>query len=85
MYVYILFLSDGTYYTGITNNLTRRLKQHLAGQSKSTKHKLPILKYWYLQLDNRYQARKLEVSIKNRGARRYLAKSKAFYYGTYST
>jgi len=30
-YVYILFCADKTYYTGITNNLDRRVAQHEAG------------------------------------------------------
>jgi len=31
-YVYILLCQDGTYYTGHTNNLERRLKQHSSGK-----------------------------------------------------
>ena len=31
MYVYILKCSDNTYYTGVTNNLDFRLKQHRLG------------------------------------------------------
>lgn len=31
LYVYILKCSDGTYYTGITNNAERRLIQHNKG------------------------------------------------------
>jgi len=30
--VYILLCQDGTYYTGHTNNLERRLKQHSSGK-----------------------------------------------------
>ncbi len=30
-YVYILHCADGTYYTGITNDVDRRLKEHNAG------------------------------------------------------
>jgi predicted GIY-YIG superfamily endonuclease len=42
-YVYILECSDGTYYTGSTTDLERRLKQHEAGEgSKYTKQRLPI-------------------------------------------
>jgi putative endonuclease len=33
LYVYILECSDGSYYTGITNNLTRRLEQHQSGKN----------------------------------------------------
>ena len=31
MYVYILKCSDGTYYTGVTNNLENRYEQHMQG------------------------------------------------------
>ena len=31
MFVYILECSDGSYYTGVTNNLELRLQQHDAG------------------------------------------------------
>ena len=31
LYVYILKCSDGNYYTGITNDLERRLKEHEVG------------------------------------------------------
>jgi len=30
-YVYILKCSDGTYYTGVTNNINRRLAEHNSG------------------------------------------------------
>jgi putative endonuclease len=31
MYVYILECTDGTYYTGVTNDLERRLNEHTMG------------------------------------------------------
>ncbi|MBA5628941.1 GIY-YIG nuclease family protein [Moheibacter lacus] len=33
-YVYILKCKDGTYYTGMTNNLERRLNEHNSGLNK---------------------------------------------------
>ncbi len=33
-YVYILECSDGTFYTGVTNNLDRRLSEHNQGLNK---------------------------------------------------
>ena len=42
-YVYILECSDGSYYTGSTTDLERRLQQHEAGEgAKYTKQRLPI-------------------------------------------
>ena len=42
-YVYILECSDGTYYTGSTRDLERRIQQHQAGEgAKYTKKRLPV-------------------------------------------
>lgn len=41
--VYILECRDGTYYTGITNRLSERLRQHQLGKaSKYTRARLPV-------------------------------------------
>lgn len=73
-YVYILLLSNNTYYTGITNNLARRLLEHNHGKSKSTCHHLPVILKHTEKFKTRNQARTKEVYIKNRGAKRYLNK-----------
>ena len=42
-WVYILKCSDGSYYTGSTNNLERRLEQHNKGEGANyTKNRLPV-------------------------------------------
>jgi putative endonuclease len=42
-WMYILECADGSYYTGSTNNLELRLKQHQAGEGANhTKKRLPI-------------------------------------------
>ncbi len=42
-YVYILECSDGSFYTGSTNNLELRIAQHQSGQGANyTKKKLPV-------------------------------------------
>ena len=42
-YMYILLCSDGSYYTGSTNDLERRLAQHQAGEGANhTKKRLPV-------------------------------------------
>lgn len=71
-YVYILKLSNNTYYTGQTNNFTRRIKQHKAGQCQSTKKHLPFKVVFTKKKATRKEARNLEVLIKNRGAHRFL-------------
>ncbi len=41
--VYIVECSDGSFYTGITNNLSRRLDQHNAGRaSRYTRSRRPV-------------------------------------------
>ena len=42
-FLYILQCSDGTYYTGSTKDLERRLEQHQAGEGATyTKQRLPV-------------------------------------------
>ena len=36
LYVYILICSDGSYYTGVTNNPERRLLEHNSGSGKES-------------------------------------------------
>ena len=47
-YVYILLCDDGSYYTGSSNNLEKRLKEHFAGEgaNHTRKHK-PIKLLYY--------------------------------------
>ncbi len=42
-YMYILECADGSYYTGSTNDLERRLEQHQNGEGANhTKKRLPV-------------------------------------------
>lgn len=42
-YVYIVRCADGTFYTGITNHLQRRLQSHNEGKgAKYTRARLPV-------------------------------------------
>ena len=36
LYVYILKCSDGTYYTGVTNNVEKRVTEHNIGNDKES-------------------------------------------------
>lgn len=49
-YTYILICSDGTYYTGITTDLKRRIRQHngeIVGGARYTRSRRPVqLHYW---------------------------------------
>lgn len=72
IHVYILQLSNRTYYTGLTGNVFRRMKEHADGQSKSTKRHLPVKLVFLVRMTSRHTARNLEVQIKKRGAKRWL-------------
>ncbi|MCI5159120.1 MAG: GIY-YIG nuclease family protein [Candidatus Electrothrix sp. AUS1_2] len=47
-YMYILECADGSYYTGSTKDLERRLAQHQAGEgSRHTARRLPVKLLYY--------------------------------------
>ena len=48
-YVYILTCSDGSIYTGCTNNLEDRIKRHNLGQVLATKNILPVEIVTYME------------------------------------
>ncbi|MFA5023345.1 MAG: GIY-YIG nuclease family protein [Patescibacteria group bacterium] len=63
--VYILQLSNGIYYTGITNNLARRLKMHASGHgSKLVRALRPFILVYTERAENRSSASKREIEIK---------------------
>jgi len=65
-FVYILLCADGSLYTGITNNLAKRLISHNSGTaSRYTRARLPV-KLIYSELStDRSGATKRECKIKN--------------------
>ena len=64
-FCYILECSDGTLYTGITNDLEMRIKTHNLGKgAKYTKIRLPVKLKWSTQCENKSEASKLEWKIK---------------------
>ena len=64
-FVYILRCADGSLYTGITNDLARRLKQHNAGTaSRYTRSRLPVVFAHQETQPSRSQALKRELAIK---------------------
>jgi len=81
--VYIVKCSDGTFYTGITNDLKRRLQEHQRGKgAKYTRGRLPIRlcyveegigKSWALKREREIKKlshRQKECLIKSKGDRR---------------
>jgi predicted GIY-YIG superfamily endonuclease len=64
--VYLLRCDDGTLYTGITNNLPRRLEKHNAGTaSRYTRSRLPVVLVYQEVQATRSLALKRELAIKS--------------------
>ena len=64
--VYILKCADGTLYTGITNDLERRLAEHESGQgAKYTKGRGPFQLVYQESCEDRGLASKRENEIKS--------------------
>jgi predicted GIY-YIG superfamily endonuclease len=69
--VYMLRCRDGSLYTGITNNLDRRLAAHAAGTaSKYTRSRLPVKLVYRERQAGRSLALKREAAIKRLDRRR---------------
>ena len=65
-YTYILECKDGTYYTGWTNNLEKRLKDHNAGKgAKYTKARLPVSLVYHEEFQTKEEAMSREYAIKH--------------------
>jgi len=63
--VYILSCKDGTLYTGITDNLPRRLEQHRTGKgAKYTRGRGPLLLVYREDAESYAAALKREYQIK---------------------
>ena len=64
--VYILRCADDTYYTGSTNNIDKRLREHNARKSgaKYTKTRRPVVLQYTETYETFSEMRKREVQIK---------------------
>ena len=73
-YTYILSCSDGTLYTGWTNNLEKRLKAHNEGKgAKYTKTRRPVFLVYHEEFDTKEEAMKREYAIKKLSRAKKLA------------
>ena len=64
-YTYILVCADGTYYTGWTNDIRKRLASHNAGKGgKYTRSRLPVRLVYAEEHEERKDAMRREVLIK---------------------
>lgn len=67
-YVYLLLLSNGKVYTGMTDDLKRRVKEHFLGKVLSTKNFRPLKLVFYEAFLNKKDAARREKYFKtNKG------------------
>ena len=64
-YTYILKCRDGSLYTGWTNDLERRIREHNAGKgAKYTKTRRPVTLAYFEKFDTKEAAMSREYAIK---------------------
>lgn len=83
-YTYILECSDGTYYTGWTNDIDKRIKTHNAQKGgKYTRTRTPVKLVYLEEFDTKQQAMSREVKIKqlSRREKEELIQSRKDIYG----
>lgn len=64
-FVYILLCADGTFYTGTSNNVAKRVKTHNSGKgAKYTKTRRPVKLLYQEKTADKSAALKREIAIK---------------------
>lgn len=67
-FVYIVECADGSYYTGWTVDLEKRLKAHngeIPGGAKYTRARRPVVLRWSLECESKQLAQSFEQRIKH--------------------
>ncbi|MCI5869652.1 MAG: GIY-YIG nuclease family protein [Dorea sp.] len=65
-YTYILKCRDGSFYTGWTNDIEKRMQAHNAGKgAKYTKSRRPVKLVYYEEHETKNEAMKREYAIKH--------------------
>lgn len=65
-YVYIVECADGTYYTGWTNDLAGRIRQHNLGKgAKYTRGRIPVVLRYTEVFETKSEALRREREIKS--------------------
>ena len=74
-YLYVLYSQrDGKFYTGVTSDLRKRLKEHNSGKNISTKHRRPLKLIYYESYLLRDDAVAREKYLKTSMGKRVLKK-----------
>ena len=64
-FVYLLRCSDGSYYTGSTDELEKRIAEHQHGEGCTwTRKRLPVEFVWRQEFSTREEAKEAEHQIK---------------------
>ena len=65
-FVYMVRCSDGTLYTGITNDLEKRIKAHNSGKdgARYTRSRRPVKLVYSEEVESKSAASRLEYKIK---------------------
>ncbi len=70
-FVYILHCGNGEYYTGLTNNIRRRLTEHQSGVNKNTSYLRPLKLIFYICFPNKKLAADFEQYLKTNSGRAF--------------
>jgi len=70
-YVYILSCCDGEFYTGMTENLKRRLVEHVNGENIATKYRRPVKLVYFSGFVNKKLAINFEKYLKSHAGRAF--------------
>ncbi len=79
-YVYVLqSLKDGNCYTGYTNDLQKRFREHNEGLEYSTRKRLPFKIIYYEACVNEQDAKMRETYLKTGMGKRYIKNLLKYY------
>lgn len=63
-YIYIIKMTDGYIYTGLTSGLRKRITEHKNGMSPITKNRGKVVRLYYEEFSDKFVAAKREKEIK---------------------
>ena len=85
-YVYVLYSAiDSNFYTGYTNDLKKRIREHDLGKVKSTRKRRPLKLVYFEGCLDQDDAIKREKYLKTTCGKRYLKNRISSYINKYST
>lgn len=65
-FVYVVRCADGTFYTGYTTDVQKRVDTHNKGKgAKYTRGRLPVILVWWTECESKSAALKREYAIKH--------------------